>query len=72
MTVFGGQLKAENPFLGFHGDFQEGAASCYKTAGLFAVIGVLSCVSFGVTAVRQKLNAGYGAPAARPGGFAAV
>jgi hypothetical protein len=72
MLAFAHSLSNHNPFLGFHGDFDEGASACYKTAGLFAIIGVLSCVSFGVTSVRQKLNAGHGAPAARPGAYSAV
>lgn len=58
MLSFGSALENENPYLGFHGNFAEGAASCYKAAGAFGVLAALSALSFAVSAVRAK--AGYG------------
>lgn len=41
---------------------EEGAASCYKAAGVFGVFAILSGASFVVSAVRTKLGHGAGVP----------
>lgn len=61
MLGFGSALANHNPYLGFHGDFAEGAVSCFKAAGAFGFLAALSALSFAVSAVRAK--AGHGASA---------
>lgn len=56
MAVFGLALRAHNPFLGYHGDFDEAAAACFKTAVVFIFLCVLSLASFIVSAVRSKMD----------------
>lgn len=69
MLAFGYALKAHNPFLGYHGDFDEAAASCFKTAVIFGVLAGVSAISFVAGAVRSKM--GPPAPVAR-GDYQAV
>lgn len=70
MLAFGFALRAHNPFLGYHGgDFDEAAASCFKTAAVFGVLAGLSAVAFVAGAVRSKM--GPPAPVAR-GDYQAV
>jgi hypothetical protein len=56
MVTFGVALSHHNEFLGYHGDFDAGAAACFKTAGLFGAIALLSFGSFAVAAYRQKVG----------------
>ncbi|CAN8071022.1 unnamed protein product [Agarophyton chilense] len=56
MLLFGIALKAHNPFLGFEGDFDEAAASCFKTAFVFLALSGLSLLSFVLGAVRSKMS----------------
>lgn len=63
MVAFGTALKAHNPFLGYHGDFDEASASCFKTAIAFGVLAGVSLVSFIGTAVRAKAGPPPGARA---------
>lgn len=54
MTLFGLAMRAHNPFLGFEGDYDEAAASCFKTAFVFVGLCLLSLAAFIVSAVRAK------------------
>lgn len=63
MVVFASALSNHNPFLGYHGNFDEGAASCYKAAGAFGILALASAVTFIASAVRTKF--GYGATSVR-------
>lgn len=56
MLLFGIALRAHNPFLGYHGDFDEAAAACFKTAFIFAILAGLSAASFVLSAVRAKMG----------------
>lgn len=56
MLMFGISLRSHNPFLGYHADFDEAAASCFKTALIFLILSILSIVSFAITAVRAKMT----------------
>lgn len=60
MVSFGIALARHNEFLGYHGDYDEGAKACFKTAGVFGMIAILSVVTFAVSAVRQKMSHGVG------------
>jgi hypothetical protein len=62
MLLFGSALGNHNAYLGYHGDFDAGAASCYKAAAAFGVLALVSAVSFAVSAVRAKLGHGASAP----------
>lgn len=55
MFAFGTALQAHNPFLGYHGDFDEAAASCFKTAVVFLVLALVSAFAFVASAVRSKM-----------------
>jgi hypothetical protein len=50
MLGFASALANHNPYLGYHGDFSEGAASCYKAAGAFGILAAISAVSFVISA----------------------
>lgn len=41
---------------------EEGAASCYKAAGVFGLLAVVSAASFAFSAVRNKIRDGAAAP----------
>jgi len=56
MVAFGFALRAHNPFLGYEGDFDEAATSCFKTAVVFGVLAGLSAGSFVVNAVKSKMG----------------
>lgn len=56
MAVFGMALRAHNPFLGYHGDFDEAATACFKTAIIFTVLSVVSIISFVISALRSKMQ----------------
>ncbi len=49
-------MRSHNEFLGYHGDFDKAAASCFKTAGVFGIISAVSFGFFVVGAVRAKLS----------------
>ena len=49
-------MRSHNEYLGYHGNFDEAATSCFKTAGVFAVISAISFVAFVGGAVRSKLS----------------
>lgn len=65
MLSFGVALRAHNPYLGYEGDFDEAASSCFKTAFVFAILAAISALSFVGDAVRSKMspsavtNSGY-------------
>lgn len=63
MVLFASALGNHNTYLGYHGNFDEGAASCYKAAGAFGILALMSAVTFIAAAVRTKF--GYGATAVR-------
>lgn len=54
MACFGFAMQAHNPFLGYTGDFDEAASSCFRTAFVFGGLSALSFVTFVVGAVRSK------------------
>lgn len=56
MLTFGFALRAHNPFLGYHGNFDEAAHSCFKTALVFGILATLSAASVVVQAVRSKMG----------------
>lgn len=56
MLAFGLALRAHNPFLGFHGDFDEAASACFRTASVFTLLAALSAAVFVGAAVRAKLR----------------
>jgi hypothetical protein len=56
MVAFGVALSNHNEFLGYHGDFDAGAAACFKTAGLFGAIALISLGSFALSAYRDKVG----------------
>lgn len=74
MLAFGYALRAHNPFLGYEGDFDEAAASCFKTAAVFGVLAGVSFGSFVVSAVRSKMGHGTSssAPITPGSGYQAV
>lgn len=69
MFLFGRSLSAHNPFLGYDGDFDEAASSCFKTATIFLVLSAVSMASFVVSAVRTKMGS---APAISGGEYQSV
>lgn len=69
MVVFGFALRAHNPFLGYHGDFDEAASACFKTAVVFIILSAVSGLSFVVSAFRSKMES---APATTRGDYQAV
>lgn len=69
MAAFGFAMKSHNEFLGYHGDFDLAAASCFKTAGVFGVISAVSLLAFVIGAVKTKLSP---PPAAVRGDYYAV
>lgn len=56
MLLFGFAMRAHNPYLGFDGDFDEAAGSCFKTAAVFAALSLFSLATFVVSAMRAKPN----------------
>lgn len=72
MLAFGLALRAHNPFLGFHGDFDEAAASCFKTAVVFGALAGVSALAFVAGAVRAKMGPPGVAPPAVRGDYHAV
>lgn len=63
MLAFGVALADHNEFLGFEGDMDAGAASCYRTAALFCFFAIASAITFAIGAVRAKMGHG---PSTRP------
>lgn len=63
MVLFASALSNHNAYLGYHGNFDEGAASCWKAAGAFGILALASAAVFVASAVRTKF--GYGATAVR-------
>ena len=54
MLGFGMALRAHNPFLGYTGDMDEAAASCFRTAFVFAGLSAASFGTFVIGAMRAK------------------
>lgn len=54
MVAFSLALRAHNPFLGYTGDYDEAASSCFKTAIAFFALSLISLVSFVISAMRAK------------------
>lgn len=69
MSAFGFAMKSHNKFLGYTGDFDKAAASCFQTAAVFGVISAVSFVAFVIGAVTTKLSP---PPAAVRGDYHAV
>lgn len=56
MVAFSLTLGAHNPFLGYTGDYDEAASSCFKTAIVFFVLSLISLLSFVFSAMRAKMD----------------
>lgn len=68
MVAFGFALQSHNPFLGYSGDFDEAASSCFKTAFVFGGLAGLSAGVFVLNAVKSKM----GPPTSTRGDYQAV
>jgi len=56
MASFGFAMRSHNEYLGYHGNFDEAATACFKTAVVFLAISGISFVAFVGGAVRTKLS----------------
>lgn len=56
MIAFGASFRAHDPFLGYEGDYDEAASSCFKTAAIFGVLCAISAIFFVYNAVRSKMH----------------
>lgn len=56
MLALGASFRAHNPFLGYEGDYDEAASSCFKTAVVFGILSAVSALFFVYKAVRSKMS----------------
>ncbi|GJQ13575.1 hypothetical protein GpartN1_g5366.t1 [Galdieria partita] len=54
LLVFGLLLRSHYPFLGFEGDENAAASSCFWASFIFLITSMLSLVSYGVGMFQER------------------